>query len=75
MTSKMTSHSETDIGKCIRVAQAIRDIKSSELAEGLGVVPQQVNRWRNASNIRFHQVQRIAQFFDMTLDEFVSLDR
>lgn len=71
----MTSHSETNIGKCIRVAQAIKDVKSTELAEGLGVVPQQVVRWRSAKNMRFHQVEAIASFFGMSLDEFVSLGR
>lgn len=65
----------TDVGKCIRVAQAIRNIKSSELARGLDVAPQQVVRWRSAKNIRLHQLQVIAKYFDMGLDEFVSLDR
>lgn len=65
----------SDIGKCLRIAQAKFDVKSADLAKGLDTVPQQVVRWRGAKNIRVHQLQDIVAFFGIGMDEFLSLDR
>lgn len=61
------------IGKCLRVAQEMHEIGNKELAGKMGVVPQQVNRWRNMDNMKIQQVQRIANQFGMTIGEFVKL--
>lgn len=61
------------VGKCLRVAQEMHEIGNKELAAKLGVVPQQVNRWRNMDNMKIQQVQKIAETFGMTLSDFVKL--
>lgn len=61
------------VGKCLRVAQEMHEIGNKELAAKLGVVPQQVNRWRNMDNMKIQQVQKIAETLGMTLSDFVKL--
>ena len=61
------------VGKCLRVAQEMHEVGNKELAAKLGVVPQQVNRWRNMDNMKIQQVQKIAGTFGMTLSEFIKL--
>ena len=63
------------MGKCLRLAQELKEIKSADLARGLNVLPQQVLRWRQQKNMRLHQVQAIAAFFSMSVDEFVALEK
>lgn len=65
----------SNVGKCLQVAQILKNVKSADLAAGLGVAPQQVVRWRSASNMRLHTVQEIASYLGMSLDEFCSLDK
>lgn len=62
-----------NIGKSIKVALAIREIKNIELAEHFNVLPQQVIRWKNTKNHSFYRVQEFAEFFKMSVDEFVRL--
>lgn len=63
------------VGKCIRIAQAAKDIPSRQVCESLGVPRQQLNRWRHSKNNKIHTVQRLAQVFSMSVDEFLELDR
>lgn len=62
-----------NIGKSIRIAQAINDVKNTDLAEKFGVRPQQVVRWRNNEDMPIHQVQDFANYFGMSLFDFVGL--
>jgi hypothetical protein len=62
-----------NIGKSIKVALAIRDIKNIELAEHFNVLPQQVIRWKNMEDHSFHRIQDFCAFFNMSVDEFVRL--
>ena len=64
----------TNAGKCVRVAQAMRDISSANLARLSGVQPQQVMRWRKQENMKLHTMQELCRIFDMSLDDFCSLD-
>jgi len=64
----------TNIGRCLKVAQALRDVKNIDLAREVGVKPQQVIRWRNSQDMNFHRVQWFPNRFDMTLSEFLGLD-
>lgn len=61
------------VGKCLRIAQEMQEIGNKELADKMGVVPQQVNRWRNTDNMKIHQTQRLAKQFGMSLNQFLSL--
>lgn len=63
------------VGKCIRIAQAAKNIPTREVCEALNVPRQQLNRWRHTENNKIHTVQRLAQVFSMTVDEFLELDR
>jgi DNA-binding Xre family transcriptional regulator len=65
----------TNAGKCVRVAQAMRDISSANLARLSGVQPQQVMRWRKQENMKLHTMQQLCIIFEMGLDEFSALDR
>jgi hypothetical protein len=64
---------KTNIGKCIRVAQEMRDISTSKMARDFGVVRQQVHRWRNAEDMRVHKAEEFANYFDMDRNAFLSL--
>lgn len=61
-------------GKCLKIAQAMRDVKNVDIAKEFGVKPQQVIRWRGMADMNMHKVQWFAQYFGMTVDEFMSLD-
>lgn len=60
-----------NVGKSLRVAQALKDVKNIDLASKFGVKPQQVIRWRNSSDMSLHKVQELAQYFEMSLNEFL----
>ena len=63
------------VGKCIRIAQAVKNIPTKEVCEVMNVTRQQVNRWRHTENNKIHTVQQLAQVFSMTVDEFLELDQ
>jgi transcriptional regulator with XRE-family HTH domain len=59
------------IGNRIRQEQRARDISCVQLADALGVLPQQLSRWRNAEDLKISIVIKIANVFGMTVDEFI----
>lgn len=59
------------IGKTIRRLQNEKGVNCSELARGMGVLPQQVSRWRQSEDLKFSIVSRLAKFFKVSLDEFL----
>lgn len=63
-----------NIGRCLRVAQALKDVKNIDLADRFGVKPQQVIRWRNSEDMPLHRIQDFAAYFDMSLNQFIGLD-
>ena len=67
------SYYHANIGKSIKVALAMRDIKNIELAEHFNVLPQQVIRWKGMKDHSIHRVQEFAEFFDMHLDDFIAI--
>lgn len=62
-----------NIGKSLKIAQAMKDVKNIELAEKFNVKPQQVIRWRGTEDMAIHRVQDFADYFGMSLSEFVGL--
>lgn len=62
-----------DIGHCIRVAQALKNVKNIDLANEFKVKPQQVIRWRNSEDMPFRRIQDLAAYFDMPLVKFLGL--
>lgn len=65
--------SSINIGKCLRIAQAMKDVTNVELARHFSVKPQQVVRWRNAEDMAIRRMEEIAGYFNMSLIEFMSL--
>lgn len=64
----------THFGRCLKIAQTIRDVKNVELAKELGVKPQQINRLRKTEDINMHRVEWFADYFGMSVPEFMGLD-
>ena len=64
-----------NVGKCVRVAMASRDITSVELAKRLNVSPTQVVRWRKAVSLKLSTIEVIADELGYDLFDFINLDR
>lgn len=60
-----------NIGNRIRQEQSARGVSCVQLADALGVVPQQLSRWRNADDLKLSVVIKLANVFGMTVDEFI----
>lgn len=63
-----------NVGRCIKIAQAITDVKNIELARHFNVKPQQIIRWRNSEDMNLHRIQDIARYFQMDFFEFLELE-
>lgn len=66
---------KTDAGRCIRVAQVLRDMSAQDIADRMGTTRQQVHRWRSQPNLKIHQIEDFARVFDMSVAELLSLDK
>ena len=62
-----------NIGRSLKIAQAMKDVKNIDLAEKFNVKPQQVIRWKNTQDMNIHRVQDFADYFGMTLFDFIGL--
>lgn len=62
-----------DVGKCIRVAQMKRSIRSDQIAKDFNVAKQQVYRWRNAEDMAVSKASMFAEYFNMSVGEFLQL--
>lgn len=60
-----------DFGKSLIHHQEMVGLSSSDLARRLGVHRQQVNIWRNKTNVRLDTAIKVANAFDMGLDDFL----
>lgn len=65
----------SNVGKCIRIAQEAKDVKTRHICNELGICRQQLQRWRRQENLKLHTVQQFAGIFDMSVDEFITLDQ
>lgn len=62
-----------NIGRSLKIAQAMKDVKNIDLAEKFNVKPQQVIRWKNTQDMNIHRVQDFADYFGMSLFDFIGL--
>ena len=62
-----------DIGKCVRVAQEMRGISSKQMAADFKTTKQQVWRWRNAEDMKLSKIEELAEYFKMTLYQFLTV--
>jgi hypothetical protein len=61
----------TNVGKCLINAQWKRQVTNKKMAEDFGVVRQQVEKWRKMEDMHLHKIERFAQYFDMSREEFL----
>lgn len=61
------------IGQCLKKAIGIKTNK--QLAEHFNTTVQQVSIWKSKPNHSFHRVCDFADFFGLTLEEFLSLNK
>jgi len=62
-----------DVGKSLRKVQAETRTSNIELAKSFNVSPVQVARWRSAGDLKFSRVVQLAEFFNVSLDDFARL--
>lgn len=62
-----------DVGKCIKVAQMKRTIRSDQMAKDFSVAKQQVYRWRNSEDMSVSKALMFADYFNMSVGEFLEL--
>jgi len=67
--------SKTDVGICFRVAQLTTGKTTEMISKDYGVARQQVQRWRQASDMRLHKIEEFAEYFGMSLDQYLSLGK
>ena len=61
-------------GKCLRIAQTKKGVTNVGLAIHFNVHQQQVMRWRKSSSVKLVLADKIAEYFGMTLCDFLALD-
>ena len=67
--------SRFNVGRSLRAAQEIRELPNSVVASEMGVGNQQVSIWRHKADNKFSTVKKLADLFEMSLDEFDRLGR
>lgn len=62
-----------NIGRCVRVAQEVRGISSKKMAADFKTTKQQIWRWRNADDMKLSKIEELAEYFNMTLYQFLTV--
>lgn len=62
-----------DLSKSIKMAKAIEGKKNNDIAEAIGVKPQQVSTWCTQGRMSHKNLEAVAGFFNMSVSEFVKL--
>ncbi len=68
MFPKTTFH--FDIGRCVRMAQAEKQISNVELGRLAGVNSVRVSHWRKAEDMRISRINQLCDIFGMSREEF-----
>lgn len=63
------------IGKRIVQLQREKDIQCQELAQKLGILPQQLSRWRRSEDLKFSLVEKVANALGLSIHEFIEYER
>jgi len=74
-SSELSAVNEVDFGKCVRAAQAMRKYTNQEIGDALGKTPQQISRYRNNNDCKINTALKLANFFNLSLQEMMKLDR
>lgn len=63
---------EHNVGRGLRQIQAELRVTNRKLAEQLGVTPVQVARWRSRRDMKLSRVVELANFFEISIDDFLN---
>lgn len=63
-----------DAGKAIRHFQAVSGMSCIEVADKLGVTPQQFSRWRKSADIKLSLMLSLCDVFDVSPNQFIGFD-
>ena len=61
-----------NVGASLRALQKDHAISNMDIARALGVHIQTVSRWRKYADLQTSYCQRLADFFGLTVDEFLA---
>jgi len=61
-----------NVGASLRALQKDRVIANVDIARTLGVHVQTISRWRSYTDLQASYCQKLADFFGLTVDEFLS---
>ena len=65
----------SNIGKAIRMAQTAKGISNVKVAEYMGCNPSQIASWRYCDDMMFSNVKKLAELFELSLNELDELGR
>ena len=63
----------SNLGKAIRMAQTAQGISNVKVAEHMGCNPSQIASWRYCDDMMFSNVKKLAELFDLSVDELSKL--
>jgi len=64
-----------NLGKAIRMAQVDKGISNVEVAKHMGCNPSQIASWRYCDDMMFSNVKKLANLFELSLNEFEALGK
>lgn len=59
------------VGKTLQRLQRYNDVNCIQLAKDLKTSPQQVSRWRQMEDMKISQIKQLADYFKVSVEEFV----
>lgn len=62
-----------DLRKSLRVAIALKGVRNIDVAEYLGITPQQITNWLREGNINSQNITKLCAYFEMQASEFIAL--
>lgn len=63
---------QIDVGRSLRALQADRDVRNVDLQRAFKVTAPEVSRWRTMTDARLSLVKKWANYFGLTIDEFIT---
>lgn len=63
---------DINVGECLRVAQARKNVSNRELATRMDKSEQQISRWRSQRDLRIQRVEELCEALKMDIREFLS---
>ena len=63
---------QIDVGRSLRALQADRDVRNVDLQRAFKVAAPEVSRWRTMKDARLSLVKMWANYFGVTIDQFIT---